>query len=272
AMSPESLSISVPYDPALSSTWSGDVLLNSNENYSSHGTNLTAVLMHEAGHVFGLSDSSDANSPMYPQYDDIVQLTSGDISTLQALYGARALDPHEGSGGNNTVSTATQIQFPGSYTGTTPLVAYGDIGSNQDADVFAVKPPSNYNGPITFQLQSAGISLLTTKLTITDSQGNVLGQAQAASDFGDTVSVHLNQQSVNATYYLKDEGATRDVSGIGSYGVTVTFDATNTVTASALDAVLRGPYQSLSPSDLSALLLNPGTVLFNNNGGGGGGG
>src|SRR5262249_27809257 len=60
AMSPESLSISVPYDPALSSTWTGDVLLNSNENYSSNGTNLTAVLLHEAGHVLGLSDSTDA--------------------------------------------------------------------------------------------------------------------------------------------------------------------------------------------------------------------
>jgi Matrixin len=192
AMSPESLSISVPNDPALSSTWTGDVLLNSNENYSSNGLDLTAVLLHEAGHVFGLGDSTDPSSPMYFQYNDTQQLTVTDISALQALYGARSLDPHEGSNGNDTISTATQIQFPGSYTGTTPLVVYGDIGSNKDVDVYAVKPPSNYDGPITFQLQSAGISLLTTKLTVMDSQGNTLGQAQAASDFGDTVTVHLN--------------------------------------------------------------------------------
>ena len=72
-------------------------------------------------------------------------------------------------------------------------MVYGDIGSNKDVDVYSVRPPSNYNGPVTFQLQSAGISLLTTKLTVVDSKGNVLGQAQAASDFGDTVTVHLNQ-------------------------------------------------------------------------------
>ena len=118
-----------------------------------------------------------------------------------------------------SIATATQVQFPGSYTGTTPLVAYGDISTNKDVDVFAVKPPSNYNGPITFRLQSTGISLLTTKLTVMDSKGNSLGQAQAASDFGDTITVHLNSSSSNATYYLKVEGATHDVFGIGSYGL-----------------------------------------------------
>jgi hypothetical protein len=36
--------------------------------------------------------------------------------------------------------------------------------------------------------------------------------------------------------------------------------------------VLTGPYQNLSPSDLSALFLNPNGVLFNQNGGGNGSG
>jgi hypothetical protein len=209
---------------------------------------------------------------LYDQYQDNQQLTSGDIAALQALYGMRSLDRNEGSSGNDTINTATQIQYPGGYTGSTPLVAYGDIGSNHDADVFAVKPLSNYNGPITFQLQSAGISLLTTKLTIMDAKGNVLGQAQAASDFGDTVSVHLNQSSSNQTYYIEVQGATQDVFGIGSYGLAVTFDATNTISSSALQSVLTGPYQNLSPSDLSALFLNPNGVLFNQNGGGNGSG
>jgi hypothetical protein len=271
-MAPESLSISVPNDPTLSSTWGGDVLINSNDSFGSHGLDLYSVVLHEAGHVFGLPDSTDPNSPMYSQYGGASQLTANDIAALQALYGARALDPHEGSNGNDTMSTATQIQFPGGYTGTTPLVVYGDIGSNKDVDFYAVKPPSNYNGPITFRLQSAGISLLTTKLTVMDSNGNNLGQAQAASDFGDSVTVHLNQSSASATYYLKVEGAGHDVFGIGSYGLAVTFDATNTVTASALNSVLTGPYQGLGPNDISALFLNPSGVLFNNQNGGGGGG
>jgi hypothetical protein len=271
SMSPGQLSISVPNDPTLSSTWGGDVLINSNDNFGSGGLDLYSVMLHEAGHVFGLGDSKDPGSPMYDQYQDNQQLTSDDISALQALYGTRSLDPHEGSNGNNTINTATQIQFPGGYTGTTPLVVYGDVGSNKDVDVFSVKPLSNYNGPITFQLQSAGISLLAPKLTIMDSKGNVLGQAQASSDFGDTVTVHLNQSSANATYYIEVQGATQDVFGIGSYGLAVSFDATNTISSPVLESVLTGPYENLSPSDINAIFLNPSGVLFNQNGGGGSG-
>jgi hypothetical protein len=272
SMSPGQLSISVPNDPTLSSTWGGDVLINSNADFHSGGLDLYSVMLHEAGHVFGLGDSTNSGSPMYDQYQDNRQLTSSDISALQALYGIRSLDPHEGSNGNDTINTATQIQFPGGYTGTTPVVAYGDVGSNKDVDVFSVKPLSNYNGPITFQLQSAGISLLTPKLTIMDSKGNVLGQAQASSDFGDTVTVHLNQSSSNATYYIEVQGASQDVFGIGSYGLAVSFDATNTISSSVLESVLTGPYQNLSASDINAIFLNPTGVLFNQNGGGGGGG
>jgi hypothetical protein len=272
SMSPGQLSISVPNDPTLSSSWNGDVLINSNDYFGSGGLDLYSVMLHEAGHVFGLGDSTNSGSPMYDQFQDNQQLTSADIAALQALYGTRSLDPHEGSSGNDTINSATQIQFPGGYTGTTPLLVYGDVGSNMDADVFSVRPLSNYNGPITFQLQSAGISLLTTKLTIIDAKGNVLGQAQATSDFGDTVTVHLNQSSSNQTYYIEVQGATQDVFGIGSYGLAVTFDATNTISSSALETVMTGPYQNLSPNDINAIFLNPTGVLFNQNGGGGSGG
>jgi hypothetical protein len=208
---------------------------------------------------------------MYDQYQDNQQPTSADIAALQALYGIRSLDPHEGSNGNNTINTATQVQFPGSYTGTTPLVVYGDIGSNADVDVYSLRTPNNYSGPMTFQLQSAGISLLTTKLTVMDANGNVVGQAQAASDFGDTVTVHLNQVTSNSTYYLEVQGATQDVFGIGSYALAATFDATNTISSSALESVMTGPYQGLSPNDINAIFLNPTGVLFNSQHGGGGG-
>jgi hypothetical protein len=262
-MSPDALSISVPNDPTVSSTWTGDVLVNSNVKFGAGGLDVMAVLLHEAGHVFGISDSSDPNSPMYSQYKGLQKLTSQDVANLQALYGSRASDPHEGSSGNDSMSKATQVQPPGNYTGATPLVVYGDIGSNSDVDFYAIKPPSNYNGPITFRLQSAGISLLTPHLTVLDAQGNVLGDAQATSDFGDVVTVHLNQSAPNATYYLEVRGATQDVFGIGSYGLATTFDSANTVSASNLQTVLSGPYQTLNVNDLATLLTNPGHVLFN---------
>jgi hypothetical protein len=263
-MAPDALSVSVPNDPTLSSTWTGDVLINSNDLFGGSNLDVFSVLLHEAGHVFGIGDSMDPNSPMFSQYTGAQTLTSQDIANLQALYGVRAPDSHEGSSGNDTMNKATQIQPPGNYTGATPLVVYGDVGSNKDVDFYAFRPPSNYRGPVTFQLQSAGISLLTPHLTVLDAKGNVLGDAQATSGFGDVVTVHLNQSDPNATYYLEVRGATQDVFGIGSYGLAVTCDAANMVSPSTLDTVMRGPYQALSPNDLYSLLSNPGQVLFNN--------
>jgi hypothetical protein len=261
-MSASALSISVPNDPALSSTLSGDVLINTSDNFGQ--MDLFSVLLHEAGHVFGIGDSQDPNSPMYSQYLGNSSLTSADISTLQALYGTRAPDPHEGSNGNNTIGTATTIQPPGSWTGATPLIAYGDISTNKDVDVYAVHPPSGYSGPLTVQVQSAGLSLLAPHVSLLDASGHVLADAQADSGLGDVITLHLSQSSPNATYYIQVQGATSDVFGIGSYGVAVTFDATSTVSTSAINSVLSGPYQSLSPNDLNALLLGTTNPLLNN--------
>jgi hypothetical protein len=263
-MAPDALSISVPNDPTLSSTWTGDVLINSNDSFGAGKLDLLSVLMHEAGHVFGLDDSHDPNSPMNAQYSGSQSLTAADISDLQGLYGVRAPDSHEGSSGNNSMGKASQISFPSSYNGATPLVVYGDVGAQTDVDFYALRPPSNYQGPLTVKLQSQGISLLTPHLTVLDSMGHVLGDARASSGKGDVVTVHLNQTNPNATYYLEVRGATSDVFGIGSYGLAATFDATNTASPSALDSVLRGPYQALTQDDISLLFTDPDQVLVNN--------
>jgi Matrixin len=260
-MASDSLSISVPNDPAVSSTMSGDVLINTADDFSK--LDLYSVLLHEAGHVLGIGDSTDPNSPMYSQYRDNTKLTSADLSALRSLYGNRAPDSHEGSNGNDTIGTATTIQAPGGWTGATPLVAYGDITTNKDVDVFAVRPPSGYRGPLTVRLQSAGISLLAPHVSILDAKGHVLADAQAQSDLGDVVNLHLNATDPNATYYIRVAGATSDVFGIGSYGVAASFDASSTVSTSAIDAVLRGPYQTLGPNDINALFLGTGNTFLN---------
>ncbi len=263
-MSPSALSISIPNDPSLSSTWTGDVLINSNDLFGGRNLNVFSVLLHEAGHVFGLPDGSDPNSPMNSQYTGAQALTPGDIKAIQDLYGVRAPDSHEGSSGNDTMNKATQVQPPGSYTGATPLVTYGDVTTNRDVDFYAVRSPSNYQGPMTFRVQSTGISLLAPRLTVFDARGTVVGDAQANSDRGDTVTIHLDRSVRGTTYYVRVQGATQDAFGIGSYGMAVTFDAANTVAPATLDTVLRGPYQALNPNDISALLSNPNQALINN--------
>jgi hypothetical protein len=48
SMSPAQLSISVPNDPTLSSSWGGDVLINSNDDFGSGGLDLYSVMLHGA--------------------------------------------------------------------------------------------------------------------------------------------------------------------------------------------------------------------------------
>ncbi len=266
AMSPEALSISVPNDPSLSSTWTGDVLLNSADAFGPGNLDLdlVRVMLHEAGHVFGIDDGTDPNSVMSSNYNPDAVLTPADVASLQALYGTRSPDLHDAASSNDALNHATQMQFPGSYQGATPLVVYGDITTNRDLDYYALRPMSGYQGSLTIRLQSQGISLLTTKLSVVDSHGNVLASTQAASDTGDVVSLTIANADPSKTYYLKVEGATSDVFGIGSYALAATFDATNTVDAATLDQVMRGPYQSLGPNEIAALFTDPNAVLFHN--------
>ena len=262
AMTPEVLSISVPNDPAVSSSLTGDVLVNSSDKFNAKSLDLFAVMLHEAGHVFGIGDGVDPKSPMFSKYTGNLTLTAADVAALQAQYGVRAPDANEGSSGNDSISRATTIPIPGGNS-TTPLIAYGDVTTAKDLDFFSFRAPNNYAGPVTVRLQSAGISLLAPQLTVLDAKGNVVGTARAASGFGDVVNVRIAKASPNATYYVKVQGATADVFGIGGYGLAVSFDAATTVTTATIDSVLRGPYQSFLPNDIQTLLLGKPNPLFN---------
>jgi len=262
-MASDALAISVPNDPSMTGTWTGDLLFNSADLFDAKHLDLFAVALHEAGHTFGLDESPDPKSPMFGSYADNTALTPGDVKAIQALYGTRRADLREGSSGNETISTASQLPIPGGYNGATPLVAFGDIGTSKDVDIYAIRPPlSNYQGPATIRLQSAGISLLAPHLTVLDARGNVLGDAQATGAFGDVVTVRLARVSPGQTYYLKVQGATSDVFGIGHYGLAVTFDGLSTTAGSRVDQVLRGDYQTLDPNEIDSLFRDPAHALF----------
>ncbi len=258
-MAPSALSISLPNDPALPGTLSGDLLFNSNTDFGT--VDLQAVTLHEAGHILGLDHSADPNSPLSPQYSGATRLTVGDIASLQALYGVRAADANEGSNGNNSIYRATTVVPPSNWTGATPLVEFGDITTSRDVDVFAVRALDSSSSPMTIRLQSSGISLLSPRLTVLDGQGRVLASGQATSGFGDVVTLRLDRTTPGATYYIQVQGATSDVFGIGRYGVAVGFDSRNVVPTATLSDVLQGSNESLTPNDLAALLLNPGGSL-----------
>src|SRR5262249_51008511 len=222
-MSADVLAVAVPPDPFLSGTLAGDVFLNSEVTFNKD--NLFPIMLHEAGHVFGLQHSSDPKSVMYSDLNQNTKLTAGDIQAIQALYGVRASDRNEP---NDNFAGATQIDYSGLspvYTGTTPLVAYGDRTTLTDADYFWVKPLSGYTGPVTFQLQTAGVSFLAPQLKVYDQNFQLLGTAQSTNALGDVVSVRLAANNPLAGRYYISVGSSRgDLFGIGRYALAVSFD------------------------------------------------
>jgi hypothetical protein len=245
------LAISAPHDPFLAGNWSGDIILNSTVNFSRRQSELYGVLLHELGHVFGLSASTDPNSVLYQNETKVrTHLAPSDVAAIQALYGPPPASP----AGHHTLPTASPIRFPSDdgvvYTGTTPLLAFGDLAADGQNDFFLVQTGS-FTGPMTFRLQTAGLSLLAPELTVYDAGGNILGQAQSSSVLGDTVSVHLDGVPVNTTYYIGVSSATSGIFAIGRYGLAVTFDATLTTTPAQIASMLSSSHSGDSSNNFT---------------------
>src|SRR5262249_30266192 len=113
-MTAEVAALAAPFD-ATAGTWAGDIRLNANDTFSlggQGGYDLYSILLHEAGHVFGLGHSTNPASVMFEDYRGVrAGLSDEDVANLQALYGARPPDAYEGAAGNGTFATATRLNL-----------------------------------------------------------------------------------------------------------------------------------------------------------------
>jgi len=261
-MAPDVLSISVPHDPFLSGTWSGDILLNSVAPSVGRADTLFPVLLHEVGHVLGLDHSPDPASVMFSNVNHQTTLAPEDIAAVQALYGPRRDDPLEGPWSGDTLATATPMPEPAGYEGTTPLLFYASLSSLKDVDFYSLKTPAGYEGLLTVRLQTAGVSLLAPHLTVIDASGHVVGDVSSVTDSGDTLQVHLPCVRPGKSYVVEVRGARDDIFGIGQYVLAASFDARSTVGPGAIDTLARQSYSYLSPDDIRAIFVDPQGALF----------
>ncbi len=256
SMASDVLAVSNPFDPFVANTWVGDVFLNNSFPFGvgdQGGTyDLYSVLLHEAGHVLGIEHSADPASPMYPDFNlHKSGLTTADMAAIHALYGTRTADTFEGASGNDTFATATVLGLNGSGVGPSSVAAQADITTHQDVDIYRLRVPTGATA-LEIRVTVAGISLLLPRLTVYDAAGNVVGSAVASDPLNNNLSLRIDHPTEGGTYYVKVEGATSDVFGIGRYRLNI--DAHSCPT----DSSYSGPssYQAPTGSESSSGIAN----------------
>src|SRR5262249_27499664 len=214
-----------------SKTWAGDLVFNSQFRFGTGSvpgqqSDLYSVALHEAGHSFGLPDqATDPTSVMWARYDGITDgLSPADIQALQALYGPRKDDAYEGPLGNGTTATAFNLTANGNLT-----AVAADITRLGDADYYKFTTPASSTGVtgLTINLQAAGISLLTARVTVLNSQGNPLASAVTTDPLSNNLSVAVPNYQSSSTYYVKVEGAGTDVFSVGAYVLKLNYSPYN---------------------------------------------
>ncbi len=229
ALSPEVLAITTPSGEG--STLAGDVIFNTAQTFGIGPTSaldLYSVALHEAGHALGIADSSDPTSAMYEDYHGVrTGLSAADVSAVQALYGARQPEAFTtgvggqathtqtgGKGGNDTFATAAKLA--------PSTTVSAEIAAPGEADFYAVKVPKNASR-FSVTLQASGLSLLTARLSVFDANQQLVQSAVATDPTNGNLTISLPSFAPRGTYYLKVEGATTDVFGLGAYRLQTNF-------------------------------------------------
>jgi hypothetical protein len=213
------IAVGVPFD-VTAGTWSGDVTLNTNYafrlNAAADQFDLFTVMLHEAGHVFGVGPSTDPTSAMFQQYQGVRGgLRQGDITSLQALYGPRKPDAADAHEANDNFHDATDLKLAKGAGGIESGWAIGDITTLNDVDIFEVNTPSDVE-TLRITLRTAGISLLTPRLTLYDDEFQEVGSAVATDPLTGELVLD-NADPDGHRMYIRVVGATDDVFGIGGY-------------------------------------------------------
>jgi hypothetical protein len=237
------LAYTQPYDPT-AGTWSGDVRLNTTMPVGLSSTaayDFLSLMIHEAGHSFGLPDNGDPTSVMESTYHGVdTALSASDIASLQAIYGVRAPDTTN----NNTPATATPLSFVSNSSGLLSAAVGADLSSQTDVDCFCFTTPL-VTGGLVVQLLHNGLSLLTPQVTVYNSSGQVVGSAVSTDPTSGDLTIQVGGLPLS-TYYVKVQGATGTVFDVGSYYLNVESLPVLTDLTNALLATLGSVEQALT--------------------------
>ncbi|MBL8823223.1 MAG: matrixin family metalloprotease [Planctomycetia bacterium] len=252
------LAIGIPPHSYGNSSWASDIIFNSQANLQLQQTDLYTVFLHEVGHAFGMGGSTDKRSVMYQTIQGKRSgLAASDVSAITFLYGSRLPDLNEKPGkGNGTTKLATRIEYEDSgddaWTGSTPLVAFGDIARSTDIDVFEFRSPQDYTGPLSFRVLTRGISLMNPRLSVLDERGRLIQTTVQAASGGTESVITLPASVPGSKYYVRVEAASPvGVFNSGRFGLAITLDSELTTSLDSIRQILAGPFDRFSQDDLN---------------------
>jgi hypothetical protein len=212
------------FPPPQGSTAAGDVELNTAQPFGiDSGYDFYSVILHEFGHALGLDAPSNPAEVMYLNYQGVrTGLAPGDIAGIQAIYGARPFDQFQAQGvGVGFGSPIDLTSFLGSSNQVTiPNLALQSTG---DSEYFSFVAPSYASGSLQISAIATQISMLSPKVSLYDSAGDLLGQASNPSAWSDTVSVTDPAVVPGQRYYVAISGATGGVFDAGAYNLTISL-------------------------------------------------
>jgi hypothetical protein len=253
-LSPDVMAISIPANAIVAGSWVGEIIFNSVAEFRSVDQ-IFAVALHEAGHVFGLGHSADPSSVMHLHGPSPVDMPSNqDVQNLQALFGTRVPDVNEEESGNTTNDTlddATRLQkvsLDGRPDGSGPVIAFGDLTAITDLDVFRLETPSDYEGPITVQLRTRGLSQLVSQVTVFDERGNSIAQVQSdGTPEGRDIRITFPKDKQDDDFFIEVKAVSGDISAIGGYAIIATYGSVLEVDAATIDRTISGRYRFVPP-------------------------
>jgi hypothetical protein len=222
----------IPYNPVFGS-WSGDIFLNTNENYiiddgfGSGGTDydLYSVMLHEAGNSLGLLDDPfDPLSVMYANYVMTrTDLAPVDIEQIQALYGPPSPDPYELRRNNDSFAQATNIHYGRGFFRNRIETRLGRIQSAGDRDYYRFQGNSVAEN-CWIKLRARGRSLLVGQIVVYDSQFSELARVAANDPILNTVGKEITNISPEDVIYVLVEQAGAADFDFGDYELVLDFN------------------------------------------------